>query len=1300
MDPGKQCVPSTFENQAAFLSTLDTVLGASALPLANCEDSSVGDASPGSLDTLLERVTQTLGPLVNMLAPYQEAPTVLDPVLADIVSPIMAFLETHICRFAERWEAYTARHCSDVQPSPFPVAEARSFILACAPAFQVLYQLTRVRGYKTIVRFFRHDVADLEPVLFFLLQHPADDNALWTSRYVLFLWLSLLCMVPFDLQTLDSGDAQALYGQNLLDTILTHSKAALASTSRAADGAALLAGRLIVRQDTAHLLEPYVCWARDLLEADQETLDPFLINGVLRSLNFAFKLGERRRLVTVIPLIEPLLADLAARESLARQVATRKLVTKLVQRVGLTCLPPQVASWRYQLGRRSLEANLVTGAEGQSSRNSPITESQLPAAEPTDNDMTYEGELETVIDLLLTALRDSDTVVRWSAAKGVGRVTFRLPLVLAQDVVQCVLNLFLEDVPAAAEAQSDPIRLDVRGVSEATWHGACLALAELARKGLLLPDQLRAGLPFVVRALHFDVKRGSHSVGSNIRDAASYVLWSFARAYSQEVLAEWAHLLARSLIVVALFDREIHVRRAASAAFQEHVGRNGLFPHGIDLMTSADYFSLSNIRHAYLNVAAQVARFEAYSDALLQHLVTVTLVHWDPKLRNLAAEALYRLAPARPDLVATHLLPLLLRSARSSDLATRHGGLAGAGAAYRALQTLTTTTAALGPCVLENLLATPQAIPSAHLTDFGADLTWGVLCDYMGQVLQSMNDPMPKSQQLAWRGLLEKALNRQDPDIHIRATEALYWYFARFDESETRFAVYRELIQPGRPAQSREGHALALASLHYRDHPTLVTAAVTTLTDLLINPDIHTQSTIPLKQNVLVALGKILTQVGDRWPQLLGLTGVQAVLDALVAALDDYTVDNRGDIGSHVRLSAITVARTALPLLCAPLTTDPPDAGAIKTVAEAAAGRIIGSLLRMILEKIDRVRLAAGTALTYILYGEVPGTSDVDAMAAVDSSDTSNDLSSQNGKEEVSSTDRVYPEYLATLTTGRTNPRNSPSALAWRLTVAPALEALRAAVPTASAGNRYWSDLSRAFPALLSLLTVRNYQREVLLGFLIGAGSHVDALTRHASRCLHDHIAALPLSPSAAGKDSAGTRSGLVAEVTDILATYKNIDRVVMPLLTAVQLLADLGSLATVPAPAFQALLVQVRREAFKCRDTKKLALMVQIYGALVDHSPRLRDLILPHALAILAHPFPITRQLMADQLFMGLYFSDRVAGDPAHPVPVRDLLANTDWTQPLALTRPRRLQLYKHFGFTPPVMVKPSTSSSGGLRA
>lgn len=82
--------------------------------------------------------------------------------------------------------------------------------------------------------------------------------------------------------------------------------------------------------------------------------------------------------------------------------------------------------------------------------------------------------------------------------------------------------------------------LDVFGPSninnDSAWHGGCLALAELVRRGLVLPHRLPRTVNIVIRALQFDVRKGSHSVGIHVRDSACYVLWAFARAYAPSTL--------------------------------------------------------------------------------------------------------------------------------------------------------------------------------------------------------------------------------------------------------------------------------------------------------------------------------------------------------------------------------------------------------------------------------------------------------------------------------------------------------------------------------------------------------------------------------------------------------------------------------------------------------------------------------------------------------------------------------------------------------------------------------------------
>lgn len=57
-----------------------------------------------------------------------------------------------------------------------------------------------------IVKFMSHEVTDLEPVFEFLSRQNASINNSWEVRYISFIWLSLICMIPFDLKKIDSAN--------------------------------------------------------------------------------------------------------------------------------------------------------------------------------------------------------------------------------------------------------------------------------------------------------------------------------------------------------------------------------------------------------------------------------------------------------------------------------------------------------------------------------------------------------------------------------------------------------------------------------------------------------------------------------------------------------------------------------------------------------------------------------------------------------------------------------------------------------------------------------------------------------------------------------------------------------------------------------------------------------------------------------------------------------------------------------------------------------------------------------------
>ena len=252
-------------------------------------------------------------------------------------------------------------------------------------------------------------------------------------------------------------------------------------------------------------------------------------------------------------------------------------------------------------------------------------------------------------------------MVRWSAAKGLGRITERLPRECADDVVGAILLLFSDDS------------------SDSAWHGASLALAELARRGLLLPFRLPQVVPIIVKAIHYDVRRGQNSVGAHVRDAACYVCWAFARAYSPEVMAPYVSELSRGMLLAALFDREINCRRAASAAFQENVGRQGNenFLHGIEILTAADYFTLGNRVNAYTEISCFVASFLSYKRSVINHLCEIKLFHWDPAIRELSSKGLGNLTKLDPNHMLDTVVPDLISKVCDADLLIRHGAVLG-----------------------------------------------------------------------------------------------------------------------------------------------------------------------------------------------------------------------------------------------------------------------------------------------------------------------------------------------------------------------------------------------------------------------------------------------------------------------------------------------------------------------------------------------------------------------------------------------------------------------------------------------
>lgn len=110
---------------------------------------------------------------------FQEAPHLLDPRLPGIVKRLVDC----VIRYAE-----TSERKLDL-------------------SFAMAYLVTKVRGFKVVIRHLPHEVADMLFVMKMLSHQDASDCRNWETKYMLLLWLSVLCLIPLDMRRFDADDA-------------------------------------------------------------------------------------------------------------------------------------------------------------------------------------------------------------------------------------------------------------------------------------------------------------------------------------------------------------------------------------------------------------------------------------------------------------------------------------------------------------------------------------------------------------------------------------------------------------------------------------------------------------------------------------------------------------------------------------------------------------------------------------------------------------------------------------------------------------------------------------------------------------------------------------------------------------------------------------------------------------------------------------------------------------------------------------------------------------------------------------
>ncbi|XP_018560182.1 tubulin-specific chaperone D [Lates calcarifer] len=1139
-----------------------------------------------------ESTTQRFLVIMNR---YQEQPHLLDPHLEWMLNMILDFIRS--------------------EKSP------PSLVHLC---FKFLYIICKVRGYKIFMQLFPHEVADVEPVLDLMSRQDPKDSETWETRYMLLLWLSMTCLIPFDLSRLD-GHLESEGGkarEPTMDRILAIAKSYLVVSDSPRDAASVLVSKFMTRPDVKQKrLGDFLDWSLTTISQtnDQSMRDIMVLDGALQSLAKLFKHGKRDDLLQYAPTILQCLEQKRLSES--SQAMLRKLGVKLIQRLGLTFLKPRLAAWRYQRGSRSLAANLSM------SQSASTTDAVSPDVEAQEQEEDYDipEEVETVIEHLLVGLKDKETIVRWSAAKGIGRVTGRLPKELADEVVGSLLDCF-------SFQETDN-----------AWHGGCLALAELGRRGLLLPSRLTDVVPLIIKSLTYEEKRGACSVGSNVRDAACYVCWSFARAYEPKELKPFVTQIASALLITAVFDRNVNCRRAASAAFQENVGRQGTFPHGIDILTAADYYAVGNLNNCYLNISVYIASFPEYTNAMIDHLVAMKINHWDSVIRELATKALHNLTPQAPDYMATTVLPQLLPMAVGIDLHSRHGAILACAeithALYKlGLQTNRTVVDMISSECVDALKNIHQMLHDRkQYRGFGGELMRPAMCGLIEKLSLSKmpfkNDPVITG----WQWLIDDTIKSlhlvssgAKDGIMVAVVSALSalceeYYQAQAGQADSQMqnVLVSQYIEGLKSPQmlTRCGSALALGCLpRFMIHSKLkqIFEGLQQMCSVSQKEGSFTEA----RRDAVRAIAQVCVKAGvcanGSPDSALCLENVAEVYGTLLESMNDYTTDSRGDVGAWVREAAMTSLMDVTTLVAS---------NAPEILSPDVVNRMMCCLAQQAAEKIDRYRAHAGNIFLRLLHSTKPAVPHI-----------------------------------------------------------PHQEELLSIFPVETTTSLNWNAPSQAFQYITQLLRLPQYQYHTLLGLTVSVGGITESTVHFSSQSLFDYLKGI--------QDNNAALAQFGDTLLSIFRDNLRNDRVTIPFLKMLnQMLANscFEIFTTEENHQFCVDLLALCKELKKSKDISKLRACIAVFCGLIQFQGEVRKKVLSQLLMLLCHSFPVIRKTTASQMYEMLLTYDDVI-DPEVLDDVMTLLSDTNWEGDLATVRPHRNQLCDWLGVPrPQVVAKPS---------
>ncbi|KAJ9644755.1 hypothetical protein H2199_003719 [Coniosporium tulheliwenetii] len=889
---------------------------------------------------------QELDQVVLLIEPFQEDPQLLDAHLKHIIPPLV--------------DAYL-----QYLQAPSQTSTIAGTVPLSSAVSRILYTLCKVRGEKIVTGFLNNEPRYLELILTRFEQGinnsqigtvpNENDGMRWEERYVLLLWLSHLMLTPFDLASISSKHSTDA-PTSIQDLDLPANLPAVASrlipsciqqlnsATRERDAAALALVRLCIRPDMRKigLLNAIVQWALSWLDPKcTKQRDIHQMHGVLSFISRLVASATYEELGHLLRDIHDSCQHVLTYNSLSfvkSSAVARKLIIKTT---------------------RNIVVHYVQS---------------LDIVQSPDLSTLFEE----VIDFLLEAVADGDTPVRFAASKALSIVAMKLESNMRTEVIDAILSYLNVDVLWEGTTRN------LAMVNPLRWHGLTLALSHLLYRKAPPAEQLPDVLNALMLALTFEQRAATGgSIGSNVRDAACFGIWAISRRYTTaELLAvdttsvraaqafdhrlSVPQILAIELLQTSCLDPAGNIRRGSSAALQELIGRHpDIVVDGIPLVQIVDYHAVGPRDRAMTEVAVKAAQLDSsYWQALFNGLLgRLSVTQPFAEVRSMIQRISKRLAElGRNDVEERHGLLMSLAS-------VLHGCVAQIDFRYAKQNQLPNKM--LGDIeVLDGLWSLLQ---SYALTGHGGtlpmkleerdfksaalrpELTAVAICSLLSALaLTTLRlwdmyrgiEDFPHGETVIT--LLTLCLTRTEDSV-LQVLPSAVDRMSRLLSLEELLPLNQtwltSLIHSRSPRNS--GYALALGAMYGNLEPeSAKEAQIIEVLTSRCTPAVEVEARVAALQSLRLLIPSVAKNSLQQ-----GVDDLEDIKAAISTALNDYTINERGDIGSLVRLEALNAVSTAA------------EHGFFDSDADCRNSTIAASVIRLSLEKLDKVRSPAAKCL-------------------------------------------------------------------------------------------------------------------------------------------------------------------------------------------------------------------------------------------------------------------------------------------------------------------------------------------------